>query len=106
MSNYKNLLQQIAELQKQAEEARKDEIDRAYTQILTTMEEYGITPADVKLKFERKGKPKKDKAASNVAPKYRDPVSGKTWSGRGKRPVWCKPEHALPGTFPSPRVAA
>lgn len=23
-------------------------------------------------------------------PKYQDPVSGKTWAGRGKTPVWMK----------------
>jgi DNA-binding protein H-NS len=25
-----------------------------------------------------------------VRPKYRDPASGKTWSGRGVMPVWMK----------------
>lgn len=27
-------------------------------------------------------------ASSKVAPKYRDPVSGQTWTGRGKPPAW------------------
>ena len=25
---------------------------------------------------------------STVAPKYKDPESGKTWTGRGKAPLW------------------
>jgi len=27
---------------------------------------------------------------STVKPKYRDPASGKTWSGRGVMPLWMK----------------
>ena len=30
------------------------------------------------------------KAAASVAPKYRDPASGSTWSGRGPQPQWLK----------------
>ncbi len=29
-----------------------------------------------------------------TVPKYRDPASGKTWSGRGKRPKWFDVERA------------
>ena len=33
--------------------------------------------------------PKKPKATrAKVAPKYRDPATGQTWSGRGKEPRW------------------
>ncbi|WP_419539411.1 H-NS family nucleoid-associated regulatory protein [Paraburkholderia bengalensis] len=28
--------------------------------------------------------------ASKVAPKYQDPVSGATWSGRARPPAWIK----------------
>ena len=27
-------------------------------------------------------------AGNKVAPKYRDPSTGKTWTGRGKAPLW------------------
>lgn len=30
------------------------------------------------------------KAPSKVAPKYRNPETGATWSGRGKAPLWIK----------------
>ncbi|MCO1384340.1 H-NS histone family protein [Burkholderia multivorans] len=36
------------------------------------------------------GKSKKGKAvkAGKLPAKYRDPVSGKTWSGKGREPAW------------------
>lgn len=34
------------------------------------------------VKYKRKG--------SKAKPKYRDPMTGKTWSGRGKTPVWIR----------------
>ena len=30
----------------------------------------------------------KGKAKSSVPPKYRDPATGATWTGRGRAPVW------------------
>ena len=36
--------------------------------------------------FERKGATKP--AARKVAPKYRDPATGSTWTGRGRAPLW------------------
>ena len=35
------------------------------------------------------GKTRKS-VSSPVAPKYKDPVSGATWTGRGKPPTWIK----------------
>jgi DNA-binding protein H-NS len=53
--------------------------------------EYGLTEADI---FGGARAPKKAKAAkaegSKVAAKFRDPVSGKEWSGRGLAPGWIK----------------
>ncbi len=31
---------------------------------------------------------KRTKSKGVVAPKYRDPETGKTWSGRGRKPTW------------------
>ena len=33
-------------------------------------------------------KPRGEGGRSTVAPKYRDPATGQTWSGRGKAPKW------------------
>lgn len=36
------------------------------------------------------GAAKKVKSNSKVMPKYRDPETGLTWSGRGRRPAWVR----------------
>ena len=47
------------------------------------VEQFNLTPKDV---FARSGV--RAGHRSNVAAKYRDPETGKTWSGRGKVPKW------------------
>lgn len=83
MATYQELQAQIAELTIQAEQARKQEIASAVAQIKSLMEEYGITIEDL-------SKPSKSSAAKreSVPPKYRNPATGKTWTGRGKSPKW------------------
>ena len=82
MSTYAALQQQIAELQKQAEEVRRQEIAQVIADIKATMAQYGITVADLASPAKRTG--------SVVKAKYRDPVSGKEWSGRGIQPKWLR----------------
>lgn len=84
MSSYQEILNQIEALKQQAESVRKQEMAGAISQIREIMAKYGITPADLGMTGRGAGRAK---AAASVA-KYRDPVSGKTWSGRGRRPSW------------------
>lgn len=84
MSTYKELTVQIENLQKQAAHARQSEIANAIADIKEKMRDYGITMADLGLT----GAKKASKAKEPVAAKYRDSVSGATWSGRGKPPRW------------------
>ena len=84
MSDFRTIQQQIVELQKQAVEARKTEVSAVIADIKAKMKEYDLTPAD----FGFKGTFKPSKQVGVVAPKYRDPKTGKTWTGRGKSPVW------------------
>ena len=51
-------------------------------------EDYGLTAED--LAPRRRGRPRKSAGRSGTpAPaKYRDPKTGKTWSGRGRAPAW------------------
>lgn len=88
MATYKQLQDQIKQLQNEAEKLRKNELSNAIAQIKMTMAEYGITLADLG------AVPKKRKGGSvraPLAPKYRNPVTGETWSGRGKAPKWIDP---------------
>jgi DNA-binding protein H-NS len=83
MSNYAELQAQIAELKRKANTARRAEIDGAVKEIRALMEAHSLTIVDL----EGKGK-RRDRPVSPVPPKYRDPVSGATWTGRGRAPLW------------------
>lgn len=87
MTTYKELQSQIEKLQREAEQARKNEISAAIAEIHAKMNEYGISPED--LGFGAGAKRKLPKATRRpVAPKYRNNATGETWSGRGKPPKW------------------
>ena len=84
MATYKELLAQKQALDARLEEARKSESAEAIHQVRTIVAEYGLTEADV---FPRGGKADGRKGKM-VAIKYRDPETNKTWTGRGKPPLW------------------
>ena len=87
MTTYKELLAQRAELEKQIEMARKEALSSAIAQVRAIVAEYALTEEDV---FSKKA-PRVAAAGSTtktVAPKYRDPITGATWTGRGKPPLW------------------
>ncbi|ABM38790.1 H-NS histone family protein [Polaromonas naphthalenivorans] len=78
----------LNELRKQQEAERKGERTQAIISAKELIKTYDLTASD--LGFSGKGAAKKvtgDKR-NVVAPKYQDPDSGKTWTGRGKSPAW------------------
>ena len=86
MSTLKEIDAQLAVLQAQREVLRQSELKEAISQARSLAAEYGLTSADVVL-------PSRGRSAVSrvkVAAKYRDPVSGATWTGRGKAPKWIK----------------
>jgi DNA-binding protein H-NS len=85
MSEYTQLKAQIAQLQDQAEEARRKELDAVLTDIRQKIVEYGLTAQDLGLNLVRRGRPPKKEP---LPPMYQDPKTGSTWSGRGKPPKW------------------
>lgn len=84
-TSYKDLLAQREALEQQIASARAAEISEALAKIHTLVVEYGLTVADV---FPAKNQ--KTSSKSSVEPKYRDPATGQTWTGRGKPPLWIK----------------
>lgn len=84
MSSYKDLLAQRANLNAQIEAARKSEVQEALSTIRGLVDEFKLTVTDV---FPA-GRTKRATAGTTVAPKYRDPNTGATWTGRGKPPLW------------------
>ncbi|MGM3411561.1 H-NS histone family protein [Ralstonia holmesii] len=85
MATYKELLAQKAKLEEQLESARVKELQTVIEQVRQVVAEYGLTAEDLGL-ASRRGRVAAKKAT--VAPKYRDPKTGATWSGRGRAPAW------------------
>lgn len=85
MATYKELLKQQEALALQVEEARKREISDAVSQVRQMVSEFGLTERDVFPSGRRSGG---TRVGGKVAPKYRDPATGQTWTGRGKAPKW------------------
>lgn len=82
--SYKEYQEQIAKLQSLAEEARQEEIAQARAQVGELMRQHGLTASDV-LGVEKKVSLIVRRTATA---KYRDPLTGQTWSGRGRQPRW------------------
>lgn len=84
----KDLLAQREALEVQITELRAAEVSGAIAKIHALVEEYGLTQDDI---FTRTSSAKARKTStSKVAAKYRDPLTGATWSGRGLAPKWLK----------------
>lgn len=88
MSAYKDLLQQREALEIQIKEARARELSDAIALVRKTVDEFGLTVSDVFRPSDRRSPSK----GSKVEPKYRNPATGETWTGRGKPPVWIRNE--------------
>lgn len=101
MTSYKELLQQRAALEQQINEARRRELSDAVAQVRALVAEHGLTVDDVfpggKGASKSAGKVgSSPKAGTKVAPKYRDPATGQTWTGRGKAPKWIQNQDRQP----------
>ncbi|MFT3778095.1 MAG: H-NS histone family protein [Ottowia sp.] len=84
MSSLQELLKQRDALTQQIEEARKREIADAVAKVRAMVAEYQLTAQDV---FPA-GRKARIQSGAKVPPKYRDPATGQTWTGRGKAPKW------------------
>jgi len=83
MSSYKELLAQREQLDKQIKEVIAREKADGIAKAKLIIEQYGLSASDL---FSRKAGVKG--AGGKVAPKYRNPSTGETWTGRGKAPKW------------------
>lgn len=83
--SYKDLLEQRAALDKEIAALREKEVANAVQTARQLVADFGLTQLDV-FPAGRKSLTK----GYVVAPKYRDPASGATWSGRGKPPIWIR----------------
>ena len=77
-----NLRAQLAELDKRVKAAFDAERRAALARIRALMDEYRIIPNE--LRYTRRG----TYNTTPTKPRYRDPDSGATWTGRGHPPLW------------------
>lgn len=84
MPTYQEIVSQIEDLKLKAEAIRKQEMAGAIAEIKRMMAEFEISLEDLGAG----PRAAKGKMRAVSAARYRDPVSGKTWSGRGRRPGW------------------
>lgn len=88
MASLTDLLAQKAALEQQILDAQREQRAQAISQVRALMAEHGLTLAD--LGSRAMAAPRKPAPSAKVAPKYRHPSTGETWSGRGLQPNWLK----------------
>ncbi|WP_205192721.1 H-NS family nucleoid-associated regulatory protein [Burkholderia sp. LMG 13014] len=86
MATYQELKAKAEALLVQAEEARQAELETVLEEVRARVQEYGLTPDQI---FGRK-RTRSGNGSQPATPKYQDPKTGKTWSGRGREPSWIK----------------
>jgi DNA-binding protein H-NS len=98
--------QRIVLLQKKADELRRKKSASVVSSIRKMMAEHGLSIKDIETGVQdsdaprKRGRPVGSKngvrtsvakpSAVKPAPKYRDPATGATWSGRARPPAWIK----------------
>lgn len=98
-----SIRKQIADLEKRAEALIKEEAQGAIAKVRELIDRYGLSPEDLgfgggakaakaskagRRTAAKPGRKKKAPAKAAGVPMYRDPKTGKTWTGRGKPPAW------------------
>jgi len=92
MPTYKELMAEKALLEQRLEEVRANEVAGVIKKIQALMAEYDLSVDDVAPK-RRRGRPSAAEGSGSqkkpaLPPKYMDPKTGATWSGRGRAPSW------------------
>jgi DNA-binding protein H-NS len=87
MASLQELIDQKAAIERAITQARTVTRTEAVARILADMAENGLTIDDLE-KAAKRGDKLGSSARKPVAAKYRDPVSGSTWTGRGLKPRW------------------
>ncbi|AOV00407.1 MULTISPECIES: H-NS histone family protein [Delftia] len=82
MTDYETLLQHKAELDARIAAAMKTEKADAVAEVRLLVQQYQLSEQDV---FPSRGVIQKGPLGE---PKYRNPTTGATWTGRGKPPNW------------------
>ncbi|MBE7939352.1 MULTISPECIES: H-NS histone family protein [Ramlibacter] len=92
MATVAELLKQKQEIEAQIAAARDAERSDAVRAVRAMVEQHGLSAEDIFGSGRKGRKPRgaSPSAGTRVAPKYRDPATGQTWSGRGREPAWLR----------------
>ena len=88
MSNLSELIAQKQGIEAAIAEVIKTERKEAIQTVKTLMLQFTITADEL-------NKLTAVKVVNKVAPKWKDPVSGKEWTGRGRSPLWYQKDTAI-----------
>ena len=87
-SEYDRIMQQINDLRARADELRHQQRSQALRHILDVMRQHDITIEEIQSGKIGRSHAKRTTSATKAPAKYADPVSGATWTGRGRKPAW------------------
>ncbi|EDT37600.1 H-NS histone family protein [Burkholderia ambifaria] len=96
-NRYLDLVKRHHALQDEIDRVRRREVKRVVSCIVKMMEVYGLDLEQIKDGVERQSSPHRE-----VEPKYMDPQTGKTWSGRGRMPLWMRDKRKEDYLLPAP----
>ena len=88
MTTLQDLVTQRETLDKQISELKKEETANAIKQVQQLVKLYALTEQEIFGSARVPGKEKKQRA--DIESKYRDPATGKEWTGRGLAPKWIR----------------
>lgn len=89
LSEKEKIESQIQKLKDEARALQERHRGPAMENILKAMQEYEITPDEINNAWRSAQKTaRRGQARTPVPPKYRNPATGQTWSGRGRMPRW------------------
>ncbi|KWA08218.1 H-NS histone family protein [Burkholderia territorii] len=86
LDRYRDLLDQREKINAEIYEIRKKERDVAIETIWKMMRDFDLSIADLERKRARSKRG--PRPGYKLAPRYIDPVTQATWSGRGRMPRW------------------
>ncbi|ALX14778.1 H-NS histone [Burkholderia cepacia JBK9] len=88
MATYRQLTAQLERLQQKIDKEREKAIADAIADIRAKIEEYDITPEELGFRPVGASAAAAAKPKRTLPPKYLNPKTGETWSGRGRSPTW------------------
>ncbi len=84
----------VNELRKQMDAQRKGERTQAINAAKELIKTHELSASELGFSGKVSAKRVATDKRNSVAPKYQDPETGKTWTGRGKTPAWLSAQMA------------